>query len=74
MQIYTILFNNSCLPESRIALADSLESHHWEVERKWIPADSYSGNLVIDSLEITNWYQSDLNLPVLPEGCLLKKL
>lgn len=73
MQLYTILFDNSFSPESRIALANSLETLHWEVKRKWIPADSYSGNLIIDSLEITNWYQSELRIPDLPTGCLLRK-
>ena len=54
MQLYTILFEHSVSQESRIALANSMESLHWEVNRKWILADTYSGNLNIDALEITN--------------------
>ena len=74
MQLYTILFDDIVSPESRISLANFIESLHWEVNRKWIPADPYSGNLNIDSLEITNWYEPDLPVPNLPSGCLLKKL
>ena len=74
MQLYTILFDDTVSQKSRIALANSLETLHWEVNRKWFVADMYSGDLNIDSLEITNWYELDLPLPILPVGCLLKKL
>ena len=73
MQLYAIVFDDSVSPDSRLALADSLETHHWDVKRKWIPADSSSGNLIIHHLEITNWYEQDLPLPTLPSGCFLEK-
>lgn len=74
MQLYTIFFDDTISYDLRITLAQSLEKEHWEVDRKWVPADPYSGNLNIDALTITNWYNSELPIPHLPTGCTLKKL
>lgn len=73
MQLYTIFFDDTVSYDDRIAVAQSIESTQWEVERRWIPADPYSGNLNIDSLLITNWFNAELPLPKLPTGCILKK-
>ena len=74
MQLYTILFDDTCSPESRIALANSIESMHWEVKRRWTFANAYLENPILNSLDLTNWDENDLPLPPLPSGCFLKKL
>ena len=74
MQLYKIFFDDSCSPESRIELANLIESMHWEVERKWVSANAYPENLKLNYLDLTNWDENDLPLPPLPSGCFLKKL
>lgn len=74
MELYALYFSDDIPQKVRHDTAAAFESLHWEVDKKWDLADSYSGNLILQALDITCWDNESLSLPKLPEGCRLEKL
>lgn len=74
MVLYTLYFEDFVSQEKRHKIASDFEVLYWEVGKNWEPADHFSGNLNVVSLNITSWNQNPPPLPILPTGCHLQKL